>query len=375
VLELWLTKPHDILVTVLVGNTVANTLASALMTDLMSALLGDTALSVAVGVTSFLILVFGEITPKTLAREHAMAAAVPVMLVMRVVHVTLLPVTWFITHLSRVGARLTGASTNTSRDVTQEEIEAMIDLASREGTIAGSRADTLRAVFHLADRSVREIMVPRTDVMALDIDLAPADFVLGVDQSGHSRIPVFRGSVDEVVGVLHAKDLLHHSIAKGQPRTTEEIRAMLRDPLFVPETMRLDTLLRLFRRGRQHLAVVLEESGGTAGIATLEDVLEELVGEIWDEHDEEDPVLVRRGPGRWTADGRIPLSVLEEKLGLPIPSEASFETLGGLLMEVSGEVPRTGQTLEFGGYRFEVLTGDEKRVGLVRAVKLEQGEG
>ena len=370
VLNLWLERPHQVLTTILVGNTVVNALASALLGKVADDLWGSDGVTYAVAIASFLILVFGEITPKTLARQVAMKAAVPAMHVLRVAHVLLWPVTWVMTHLSRWATQLMGIQVPTG-DVTQEEIEAMIDLASREGVLTGGKGEYLSAVFRMSTRAAREVMVARTDIAALDLDLAPDELIRRVDESGHSRIPVYRESVDEIVGVLLAKDLLHALIEKDRAPTRDEIRALVREPLFVPESLRLDKLLRLLRRGGQHLAVVLDEFGGTSGIATLEDVLEELVGDIRDEHDAHDaPVLVRRGPGRWRADGRLPLKALEEDLGLEF-GDIAFDTLGGLLMDLAGEVPKTGSAYEFGGFRFEVLDADAKRVGLVRLVRLD----
>jgi CBS domain containing-hemolysin-like protein len=373
-LGLWMDHPHEVLVTILVANNIASTLVAALVTRMAMLVFDQAALSIAVGVTSLLIIMFGEITPKTLGRRYAHRAAVPTIVVLSAVHAVLRPLTWALTRVARSAVQVFGGDLDASRDVTEDEIEALVDLGRREGSLQPAKADTLRAVFRMSYTTTREIMVPRTDILAVDLDLPPADFVLAVDTCGHTRVPVYRGTVDDIVGVLHAKDLLHHMVESGTPRSAAEIEALLREPLFVPETMRADTLLRFFRKSRQHLAVVVDEFGGTAGVTTLEDVLEELVGEIWDEHDQEEPVIVRRGPGRWTADGRIPLSVVEEKLGLELPEDRDYDTLAGLLLELAGNVPRVGSTHETQGYRFEVLTGDEKRVGLVRATKIDAAE-
>lgn len=370
-LKLWLDQPHAVLVTLLVGNTLADVVATALLTKAALEIWGDPAVAWVIGIMTFLSLTYGEILPKALARVHAVRAAVPTIQVVAVLHYALLPATWLLSHYTRFTVRALGGGRSDRSDVTEAELEAMVDLGSREGTLAPAKADHLRAVFRLYERTVREILVPRTDLVAVDLEDAPEALVKAVDASGHSRVPAYRGRIDEIAGILHAKDLLHRVLSLGRTPTSAEIEECLREPVYVPESMRLDTLLWLFRSKRQHLAIVLDEYGGTAGIVALEDVLEELVGEIWDEHDEEAPVLVRRGPGRWTASGRVSLSELEEKLGLELPEAPEYDTLAGLLMDLAGRVPAAGSAHEHGGYRFEVLTANEKTVGLVRATKLE----
>lgn len=371
VLHLWIERPHHVLTTILIGNNIANSLAAVLMAQLTNVLLGDVAIAWASGSMTLLVLVFGEITPKTLARQHAEATAVPVLLVLRVFNLLFKPFTWMFVLVTSGFVRLAGGDIGGGQDVTEAELQAMIDLGKREGSLSVGKAGYLRAVFDLADRQVREVMVSRTDIDALDLDQPPDELVRQVDSSEHSRLPAFRGSMDDVVGVLHGKDLLHLLASREGPVTRREIRNLLRQPLFVPETMRLETLLSVFRESRQHLVVVLDEFGGTAGIATLEDVLEELVGEIRDEHDrkEEIPELVPAGPGRWTTTGRLPLGVMERSLDLELPKELGYETLAGLLMDLAGDVPAEGSRHRFGGFSFEVLTGDERRVGLVRIVR------
>lgn len=377
VLRLWLDTPHEVLTTILIGNNIANSLAAVIMAQLTNVLFGKVAIAWASGLMTLLVLVFGEITPKTLARQHADRAAIPVLLALRVFHSLLRPVTWLFVVLARGAVRLFGKDMHDGQDITEAELQAMVDLARREGILDTAKARYLRAVFDLAERQVREIMVARPDMDVLDLDADPAELVRGVDASEHSRIPVYRGDVDNVVGVLHAKDLLHLLASREGAVGREQLQLLLRQPLFVPESMRLETLLGVFRESHQHLVVVLDEFGGTAGIATLEDVLEELVGEIRDEHDEAfmEPALVEAGPSRWTAPGRLPLMMLERQLGLETPRDSGYETLAGLLMDLAGEVPQPGHQRTFHGFRFEVLTGDERRIGLVRIERLRQLAG
>lgn len=373
VLLLWIEKPHEVLTTILVGNNLANIIATALMTRLAMITWGEAAVTAAVGIMTFLVLVFGEVTPKTLARQHAARLAVPVMQVLRFLRILLFPVTWLLSLVARLAVRLTGGDTKPGSDVTEDEIQAMIDLGSREGMISGAKARYLRSVFDLGTRSVREVLVARREIEAINLDASVEELLCQVAGSPHSRIPAYRGTIDDIVGILHARDLLQRLALPGARISREELEGLLREPLLVPETMVLERLLRLFRRSRQHLVVVLDEFGGTMGIVTLEDVLEELVGEIWDEHDEaEAPVLVRRGPGRWHAHGRLPASVLEKTTGIELSREG-YDTLAGLLLQLAGEVPAVGRRFELADATFEVLSGDEKKVGLVSIELRESG--
>ena len=374
VLRLWLESPHEVLTTILIGNNIANSLAAVLMAQLTAVLLGSVAIAWASGAMTILVLIFGEITPKTLARQHADKASVPVLMLLRVIYVALKPVTLLFVLVARAAVRLFGSELSGGQDVTEDELRAMVDLARREGILDPTRAGYLRAVFELGDRQVREIMVARPEVDALDLDLEPGELVRQADASEHSRLPVYRGDVDEIVGVLHSKDLLHLLADGSRPISRRRLQLLLRQPLFVPETTRLESVLASFRDARQHLAVVLDEYGGTAGIVTLEDVLEELVGEIRDEHDVSDvePALVPAGPGRWTAPGRLPLAVLERQLGMKVPKDPGYETLAGLLMDIEGEVPAAGTQRSWRGWRFQVLTGDDRRIGLVRLERVRR---
>lgn len=367
VLLLWLERPHEVLTAILVGNNLANIVATALMTRLAQDLWGQAAVSVAVGIMTFLVLVFGEVTPKTLARRHAAAVAVPALHVLRPVNAVLRPVTWLLAKVAVVALRLSGGQGAGGRDVTEEEIEAMIDLGRREGALPEDKSRYLRGIFELETRTVREIMVARPDVVALDLDQPIDELVRQVDEAPHSRLPAYRGTIDRIVGVVHVKDMMHVLARRKGRATAEDFAGVLREPRFVPESLALNKLLDLFLRSRQHLVVVLDEYGGTTGLATLEDVLEELVGEIQDEYDPAvDQLLVSRGPESWTAPGRLAVSVLEQELDLQLPREQPFDTLAGLLMHLAGEVPAVGSEQEWGGFRFRVVTGDAKRVGIVR---------
>jgi CBS domain containing-hemolysin-like protein len=233
----------------------------------------------------------------------------------------------------------------------------------------------IHAVIELGDRRVHEVMVPRIAIVALPATATMDEAIERIVEEGHSRIPVYEESVDEVVGILYAKDLLPYLRDAAGPRP--ELRAILRTPLFVPESMSIDDLLHEFQRRKVHIAVVLDEYGGTAGIVTIEDLLEEIVGEIQDEYDVEEPMVERLSDDRARVDGRASVEELDELFDtqLDLEDEAEYDTVGGLIYHRIGGVPAPGDRVEVGRLVLTVETVDGRRVDKVLVVRQATGEG
>ena len=228
----------------------------------------------------------------------------------------------------------------------------------------------LRSVLEFRNTVAREIMVPRTQVVAFEVETSIADVLEHVIESGHSRYPVYRGQIDQVEGILYAKDLFQ--VLRGSQDTSSILlKNIIRKPaFFAAESQKIGVLLREMQRRRSHLAVVVDEFGGAAGIVTLEDIVEEIVGEIQDEHDEEAPLVYERAPGHYFVDAGISVYDLEEQLGEPICEDKSdFDSLGGMLVHLAGEVPAIGESLDAGPYRVVVLDADERRVRRVEMLR------
>jgi magnesium and cobalt transporter len=258
---------------------------------------------------------------------------------------------------------LLGGRIKNGPDVTEEDIEYIISLSQRQGGIDKDKQEMLTSVFEFTDTEVKEIMVPRTEVTALPVHCPYEDIVRICAESGFSRIPVYEGSIDKIVGIFFAKNLI-------QPTKPEErgdfLRRRMRTPTFVPESKKISELLKEFQQERQHMAIVVNEFGGTDGIVTLEDVIEEILGEIRDEFDEEEPLIKARPEGGFVADARIPINDLEDALQIQFPEERDYESLGGFLMEVAHDVPVPGWTHRFEGFDFTVMTADVNRVNKVQ---------
>lgn len=225
------------------------------------------------------------------------------------------------------------------------------------------RDEMIRGVEELSETTVKEVMVPRTDTVFLPLDADADELLSTVVESGHSRIPVYRESIDDVVGVLYAKDLLAALLSRGKA----EIRAadIMRKPFLVPETKRIDALLREFKRRRVHIAVVIDEYGGVAGIVCMEDIIEEIVGEIQDEFDDETDDIDRIGDAEWICDARAKLDDLNERLGLSLPAE-EFDSLGGYVLDLFGRIPLRQERIEHEGVAFTVQELEGHRIISIR---------
>ncbi|HIQ04248.1 MAG TPA: HlyC/CorC family transporter [Anaerolineae bacterium] len=327
------------------------------------------ALLLVVGVIAYLSLVLGELVPKELALRQAVALAMtlsaPLDRLSRLTH----PLVWVLTRSSGLVLRLFPMRGDTEAGVTDEEILAML----REGVAAGafhpSEQTLVQGIFRFADRQVQEIMKPRTDMTAVAADTPLAQVLDLARKRGYTRYPVYEGDLDHIVGVVHVKDLLLHGDDLQQP-----VGEVAREPLLVPESLRLIELLHQFQEAGAHLAIVLDEYGGTAGLVTLEDLLEEIVGRIEDEYPHPEPELKRYPDGTLVVPGTLPIDDLAEVLGV-VPSEkAPYETVAGLILHSLGRIPQPGEEVVYQGYRLVVQDMEARRIRHVVIVPLSREE-
>jgi CBS domain containing-hemolysin-like protein len=281
------------------------------------------------------------------------------------------PVEWLVAPMADVIAWLahslarppTGNSEAPS-GVTEAEVEIIVNQGELVGDLDHDQSEMIRNVLDFRDLTAEDVMVPRTHVTSLDLETAISDVLKIISNTQHSRYPVYRQSVDNVVGVLHVKDLMHYLATK--PTTDAPLETLLRKPVvFVPESQPASTVLKDMRVGRHHLAIVIDEFGGFAGIVTLEDVIEEIVGDIQDEHDVGDPPIVDLGDGRLSIDASIPVSDLNRYLGTELPDDGDYVSLGGLVVHEIGKVPEVGEKLNAFGLDFSITEADERHVAKV----------
>ncbi len=324
------------------------------------------ALLVVIGSLSALILVAGRLVPEGIAAARPETWAVRFAGPLRVLTAVLWPPVRLLVWMSnRLAAPFGGLPLSGTTLVTEEEIRTLVDAGEEEGIIEEEEKEMIYSIFELGETLAREVMVPRIDIVAVDVQTPPEEVVRVIAETGHSRIPVYEGTVDGIVGLVYAKDLLLHLQGDG-PRPP--LREMLRPAYFVPETKKVDDLLREMQQRRIHMAIVVDEYGGTAGLVTVEDILEEIVGEIQDEYDAEEPTFEQVGEGEYILDARMNLDDVNDLLEADLPTAAA-DTLGGLIYDALGRVPVPGDTLQTGEWRIEVLTVSGRRIRKVRMTR------
>ncbi len=364
-----LERPHELLVTLLVGITVVNIGASALAAAVAEKLFGSRGLAVAITGMIFLLTVFGEVLPITLAVEHPRRFSAWVNRPVAWLSVLLRPIRIWLGGLTALTLRFVGSERRQGEpEISEEELRTLVDVGAREGVVDRTEREMIHKVFELEDTLVRAVMVPRPDMFCLDVTTPPGEILPLLREQLHSRVPVFEETIDQIVGVLYTKDLLPY--LRGLPPGFD-LRAHLHPPYFVPESKRADALLREFQAKKLHLAIVVDEYGGTAGLVTLEDLLEELVGEIRDEFDEEERLIQRVAPRSFRVSGKLAIEELNAAAGLHIPND-SFDTVGGWVLDLFGRVPHKGEKTEAGGVTVAVEKVERTRV-LEVLVTLQDG--
>ncbi len=250
--------------------------------------------------------------------------------------------------------------------VTEEELHELMDASEEEGLINEDESEMIRAIFTFGETVVREVMVPRTDMACIPVDATSEELIATIIGCGHSRIPVYEGTVDNITGILYAKDLLKFW---GESADSLDIKKVARPPFYVPETKKLEELLQEFKKLRVHIAIVIDEYGGTSGLITIEDLLEQIVGDIQDEYDIEEELIQLQPDGTTVLDARLPIEEFEQFFEVEVERE-KFDTVGGLIIYLLGRIPRSGDKVSCSGVLFTVLSAGERRIGKLRAERI-----
>ncbi|TDN37458.1 HlyC/CorC family transporter [Hymenobacter sp. UV11] len=370
---------YDYLSATQLGVTIASLLLGAvgeeLFTELILGLLPHLGLainpitahsiSVAVGliILTFLHVLFGELFPKALAIQRPEAVSLALVLPLRAFYLATIPLTWFLSKASNLLLGAFGISNVHGNEAhTSDELRLLIDQSKESGEIQDSEHELIENVFQFNDRMVKQIMVPRTKLAALEVNMSEEQLLETVFSEGYSRLPVYEGNIDNIVGVLYVKDLLP-LIRQQQP---VELARIMRPAYFVPETKKINRLLRQFQRKHLVMAIVSDEFGGVSGIVTIEDIMEELVGEIQDEYDNEVPVVEKISETEYRVNTSTAISDANEYLPYPLPEGDDYETVGGLLNVLYGNIPEVGDVAVLEPYEFRVLSRARRVVELVQ---------
>jgi putative hemolysin len=320
-------------------------------------------------------IILGELVPKTLALSFAERFALTVSRPIRLIERLLSPLVWAISGISGVLVRaLGGTERPQGGSLSTEELKMLVETGSEQGGIEEDEKEMIHGVIELAEKSVHEVMVPRIGIRAVNVD-DPLEEVLDmIVRAGHSRLPVFEENLDNIIGILYAKDLLPY-LREEQRNGPIDVRQIIRPPVYVPESKRVDELLHEMQTAKRHIAIVVDEYGGTAGLITMEDVVEEIVGEIQDEYDTEEELVETvesDGVDTYRLDGRVSMDDLRDLFDLPDddePDEDAYDTVGGFIVHRVGRIPLPGSEVPFGDVTLKVEAADSRRVAKVLATR------
>ncbi len=351
----------------LIGNNMVNIAASAVATSVAITMFGAVGPALAVAVMTVLIVVFCEILPKNFAiakKENVLLFCLPFLHFFSFI---MAPITWSLLIILRIIGKITNMDlVSYSTLISREEIDHIVNESRAAGAIQEGERKMIHGVIAFEETRVSEVMAPRIDVFAIEQGGTAEDAAKIFIESGHSRIPVYCEDLDDIIGILYAKDLLGPFAHLGSFADSESkisIVDLMRKPLFVPETMKTDEALEIMRKARMHLAIVVDEYGGTAGLITLEDLIEEIVGDIQDEYDTEIPGILKESDDKYLVQGQVNLEELSEALSYPFDSAfEDVDTLAGMVLELSGNFPKQGQIITYGSWNIMVLEVKNHRI-------------
>ena len=344
--------PHRLLSTILIGNNFVNVGASALATAITIKMVASHAVGIATGVMTFLILIFGEIFPKSIATRNNILIARIVIFPLYWLSILFTPLILFLNFIPKMTGKI-----HKKPIVTEEELMTIVEVVEEEGGIEEEEKELIENIFEFDDTNASEIMTPRADMFVINGDEALK--LEEIVQSGYTRIPVIDDDIDHVVGILNVKDLLKHQATSD---AAVDVRKIMRKPYFVPENKKLDSLLKQFKQRKQHLAIVVDEHGGVSGLITLEDALEEIVGEIVDETDTFEPNIVKLKPDEWRVLGKSEIDEVNEKIPMNIPDLKEYDTFSGYVLNQIGRIPQEKEEIPLGDFLVTVNEMDGNRI-------------
>lgn len=361
-------SPKELLGAILIGNNIVNIGASSLATVVATSIFQGTkfqnkGVAVAVGVMTILILIFGEITPKSLAQQSpediSIKAAKPIAVIVFVSK----PFVWLFTKISFVFIKLFGGDPNSVQPfITEEELKTLVDVGNEEGVLEEEEKEMIFNIFEFGDSYVKDIMVQRVDIIAESTEVTYDELLKGIKEYKFSRIPIYEENIDNIIGIFNTKDLI---LLSDEERANFNIKDHMRKPHYTFEFKKITDLFNEMKKTRNHISIVLDEYGGTVGIVTIEDLIEEIVGEIEDEYDKHEEVIVQITEAEYEVDASARLECLSEVVGVNIESE-EFESVGGFVIGIFNRLPEVREEIQFKNIKFVVEEIDKKRIKKVR---------
>ena len=359
-----LDHPNQLLGTILVGNNLVNIAASAIATSIAIYFWNNKGVGIATFLMTLLILIFGEITPKNIAIDYTEEIVLFIAPIMNVFLKIFSPVVWVLTNFTNGLLHLFGLNKQEKKPlITEEELKTIVEVSSQEGVLESDEKEIIDNIFEYSDMRVKDIMIQRMDIVAVDVSATYEEVVAAFGEKQFSRIPVYEDTIDNIVGVLYAKDLFFIPVEKIKQF---DIKKYMREPFYTYEFIKISDFFRRMQGDRIHIAIVLDEYGGVAGIITMEDIIESILGDINDEYDpqdEEDIVCIKEG--EYLVNGSVRLEDLNEEIGTHFESE-DFESIGGFILGILGRIPRTGEIINYESIRFVIEKVDKSRIMKIR---------
>ncbi|MBN1066237.1 HlyC/CorC family transporter [Clostridium botulinum] len=354
--------PNKLLGAILIGNNIVNIAASGLATMLATNMFGPTGVGIATGVMTVLVLIFGEITPKSIAKQKAESVALKVGKPIRLTVIIFKPFVYIFTAISSFFIKILGGDPKASEPfITEEELKTMVGVSEEEGVLENVEKEMIFNVFDFADLQVKDVMVQRVDVSALDSEATYDDVLKLIKEEQFSRIPIYNQTIDDIIGILNVKDLL----MLENPRENFKMAKYIREPYYTFEFKKIVELFKEMKKERNHIAVVLDEYGGTVGIITIEDLIEEIVGDIEDEYDDANTSIEVIKDNEYIVDGSVRLHDIGDLIGIDMESD-EFDSVGGLIIGELGRMPEEKEEIECDSMKFIVENIEKNRIKKVR---------
>lgn len=358
-------NPHDLLITILIGNNLVQTSASVLAAYWATEVFDSNVLAYVTGVVTFLALVFGDILPKSFAQRYAEGFARMIAPFLVILNYLFLPFVWLLTGITKITMQLFGAHTK-MKSFTEDELLAMVDIGTEEGELDEEEKELIENVLEFSETTVEEVMTPRPQMEVLDEETSLAEAIEYINTHSHSRIPIYRDKIDNIVGVLSVRQLLHFiSHSKNDVQLKDLELAM---PLIIPESKPISDLFKDFQKKRMHIAIIVDEHGGVSGLVTMEDILEELVGDIVDESDIEKVLIKKVGQNSWILSGEALIEDINEAVGIELQAP-EYKTISYLILEEHQEIPKVGEKIDLGNVELLVEKVAENKIQMVRLLK------
>ena len=344
-LQRLLSNPSRFLTTILIGNTLVNIMLSTVLTSILVRTLGDRGLAVSIGIATFLLLIFGEVTPKTFAIKQAESFSYNVARPLEIFARIIYPLRLIFSRLATMFIKIIGIRLDKEPTLTQEELKSVIELSHKHGAVKENEKEMIHSVLELTQTDVQTIMTPRPDIKALSLEKNQKQALEFLRNIKHSKIPIYRDSIDNITGVLYAKDLFFSP--------ERDFKSLIRPAVFVPETKKIDELLKDFQSQNSKIAIVVDEYGNTYGLVTLEDILEEVVGEIYDEFETKEKFIEKLDDNTFRISGKTPIDFVNEELNINIP-EGDYDTIAGYMLFLFEKIPQEKERVKKGSLYFSI---------------------